>query len=143
LDSELDALETIGDDLRQEMEAAESALSFLWSKPSRTNMRTKDSFDSTVANLCAMRRVSSSFSGEAHAATVRRVHFNEEVQEFLFTSDVREERRQPHEKDVSILDDVIGVFEDLLDELSFACVSVSRAMDRTRTGHPVRRSSVW
>jgi hypothetical protein len=141
--SELDALETIGDDLRQEIEAAHS-VSFLWTSPTGSTPRPKGSFDSTMANFCVIQGVSSSLSAEANAVVVRRkVHFNEQVQEYVFASDVREEHGPGAEKDDTVLDDVIGVFEDLLDELSFACVSISRAMDRTRSCKTIRSSSVW
>lgn len=152
LNSEIGALQALEVDLRQEIETAVAVDSTILpplTSPIQTPVATQYSYDSSIAIFCAaVHDDSSSCSGEDSMPCIRRVHFNEEVQEFIFFNEIRNEPRRGRGTvtEDTFLDDVIGVFEDLLDELSFACVSVSRAMDRTRsvsTNRKIRRSAAY
>lgn len=150
LDDELGALTTFADDLRQELETAAAVDSTQLpplTSPIQAPYPLSFSADSSMANFAAVNEVSPSDLQNVRRSMpfVRKVHFNDEVQEYLFVSEVLDTPR-PVETDDTFLDEVLGVFEDFLDELSFVCVSVSRAMDRSR-GIPdkvkIRRSSAY
>jgi hypothetical protein len=148
---ELGALELFGDDLRKTLDIAMAAVDSTLLPPLTSPIQTPVptlSSDSSMANFADVHDVSPNYSGDGRRSTpfVRRVHFNDEVQEFLFVNEIGDEPRRGNEADDTFLDEVMGVFEDLLDELSFACVSASRAIDKTRAMNKegkVRRSSAY
>jgi hypothetical protein len=81
---------------------------------------------------------------------VRRVHFNEHVEEFLYAAHeacgTPDAKSSDHShKNTSFVDEIYGVFDDILDEINNACISFSNAMDRTKQINKygeIRRSSV-
>lgn len=143
LDSELGALEMLEAGLRQEIEAADSLMSGPgpWTSPTSASHEANQTWDSAVGPISSADH-SSAFSLEANAAFAKRVHFNEEVQEFhFFINDACDDRRRGMSGEESIFDDVMGVIEDMIEEFSFTCVSMSKAMDRTRSYHSISRSA--
>jgi hypothetical protein len=152
LDEEICALEMFEIDLKNQIEKAnnKSALVSLTS-PIHSNLSASLSNCSmTTAFLTDENPLSCMSSDDEYCPAesyVRKVHFNEQVEEFLYfaheacgTPDAKASKRYKH--DETFIDEICNVFDDILDELSFACVNISRAMDRTKNLSKIRRSSV-
>ena len=146
LDEELCALDMFGAELKNELEKANDTTVLIPSPQS--------SFCSMTTTFLSDNHLPSCISSDEDfifpPPHIRKVHFNEQVEEFLYlaheacgTPDAKSaERQQPDE---TFVDEICNVFDELLDEFSLACVSISRAMDRTRylpKSKPIRRSSV-
>ena len=145
LDDELVALEMLEVDLRQEMDTAtELALLPMLTSPIHTY-----STDSSIDHFCAILDVSSTLSGDKHNSTpiTRKVHFNDEVEEFLFVNEILGDDPKPENNpEETFADEIFAVLDDILDEISFACIAAANAMDRTRSmprNGTFRRSSVY
>ena len=154
LDEEICALDMFGADLKNELEQAndKSVLATITSPIFSLLSPQSSSCSMTTAFLSDNNALSCmSSDGEFFPPpNVRKVHFNEQVEEFLYlaheacgTPDAKETERQ--KVDETFMDEICNVFDEILDEFSTACVSISRAMDRTRylpKSKSVRRSSV-
>jgi hypothetical protein len=156
LDEEICALEMFEVDLKNEIAKANdsSVLASLIS-PMHTLLSSQSSTCSMTTTFLSGRNGLSCQSSDEGLDTVttpyaRKVHFNEQVEEFLYlaneacgTPDANASERQKN--DETFMDEICNVFDDILDELSYACVSISRAMDRTyllSKKKEIRRSSV-
>lgn len=153
LDEEISALDMFGAELKNELAKAndESAL-IPFTSPMHTLQSPQLSTYSMTTTFLSENNALSCMSSEEFfpPPNVRKVHFNEQVEEFLYlaheacgTPDAKEAERQ--KMDETFMDEICNVFDEIVDELSMACVSISRAMDRTRylpKSKAIRRSSV-
>ena len=109
------------------------------------------SSDSSMANFAAVNS-SASFVVSQETSDVRKVRFSDSIQEFVFVKDSGDDPKWTTTGtfctaggEDSFLDEVVGVFEDLLDELTTMCSTASKAIDKGSripgTGLPLRRSS--
>jgi len=112
------------------------------------------SSDSSMANFAAVNATTSSASLiiSQETSDVRKVRFSDSIQEFVFVKDCGDEPKWTTTGtfcaaggEDSFLDEVVGVFEDLLDEISTICSTTAKAIDKGSripgTGLPVKRSS--
>jgi hypothetical protein len=157
LDIEVDALPDFQDDLRHTIAVAAGPGSKLApvTSPLRTPVPATFSPDSSMASFGNVNNVSSNDTVAARATTpfARKVRFNDEVQEFLFVSEVQSvpSRRSSSDnlcaREEGFMDEVSGIFEDMMDELTLVCASAAEAIDGSRVpkagnNRKIRRSSV-
>jgi hypothetical protein len=155
LDREIGALGLFELNLKEEIDKADkTSLLLPLTSPIQTLLSSKSSNCSIFTTFLSEYDASGSHSSEnlllRSAKGVRKVHFNEQVEEFLYaaneacwTPDAKSSGKT-HKTD-SLVDEIYNVLDDILDEINSACVSLSAAMDRTKqlSKHgEVRRSSV-
>jgi hypothetical protein len=154
LDREIGALELFEMNLKKEIDKAEKG-SFLLplTSPVQTLLSSKSSncsIDTTFLSEYGASISHSSENMQLRSKTVRKVHFNEQVEEFLYaaneacwTPDAKASG-QAH-KTESFVEEMYNVLDDILDEINSACISLSAAMDKTKQLSKygdIRRSSV-
>jgi hypothetical protein len=156
LDEEICALEMFEADLKHEIaKANNSSFQASLTSPIQAVLSMQSSSCSMTTTFLTERNCLSCQSSDEDLITVatpnrRKVHFNVQVEEFLYlsyeacgTPDATASERQKN--DETFMDEICNVFDDILDELSYACISISRAMDRTSflsKNKEIRRSSV-
>jgi hypothetical protein len=156
LDEEICALDMFGAELKNELEQAndKSVLVSHTTSPTYSTISPQSSTCSMTTTFLSDNQALSCVSSDVEffppPKDIRKVHFNEQVEEFLYlaheacgTPDAKGGER--HKVDESFVDEIYHVFDELLDEITSACVSISRAMDRTRylpKSKSIRRSSV-
>jgi hypothetical protein len=155
LDQEICALQMFEVNLKKEIDKAnDTSVLFPLTSPIQTIMSSKSSNCSMTTTFLSEYDASASNSSDGRmfhiAAKVRKVHFNEQVEEFLYSANEAcgtpdAKAAELYRKDESFVDEICSVFDDILDEFSNACIFVSNAMDRTKHLSklgPIRRSSV-
>jgi hypothetical protein len=137
LREELGALKVLEHELHNELEVVNMNDSF-------SPIYSTDSSMATFSAVNADCSRSTSEKKRARPAFVRRVHFSDDVQEYLFVSEIRSVSEERSEMKAA-MDEVVGIVEDMIEEFSYACSCTLSALDRnrmpsSRTDRTARRS---
>lgn len=153
LGSEMNALLDLQTQLQSAMDVAAtltpSRFSIELTSPFAENLYSKDS---SMASFGVVDDSDSSKESQCKRGTFRpprrRVQFNDDVQEFLYVSEISDElpNRRSYRKR-SFVGEFIGICEDVAEELSLSCVALSNVCSgrprpkKTQTAQRIRKTS--